>query len=122
MKKLLGIFLSLVLTMGVLVGCESQEDYENRVIGAVQERVDEMMSESVTYVNITDREWTYHKTETGEEYVQLAGIFVYGYSVPMTMKLYVDTKDGYITRIVTDSINEHYDNLIPKNDRSKINL
>ena len=29
MKKLLGIFLSLVLTMGVLVGCESQEDYES---------------------------------------------------------------------------------------------
>lgn len=122
MKKLLGIFLSLVLTMGVLVGCESQEDYENRVIEAVQERVEEMMSESVDYVNITDREWTYHKTEDGEEYVQLAGIFVYGYSAPMTAKFYVDTKEGYITRLVTDCMYEHYDDFIPKNDRSKLDL
>ena len=122
MKKLLGIFLSLVLTMGALVGCESQEDYENRVIGAVQERVEEMMSESVTYVNITDREWTYHKTENGEEYVQMSGILVYGYSTPMTAKFYVDTKEGYITRLVTDSIDEHYDDFLPKNDRTKLDL
>ena len=121
MKKILGIVLSLMLVLS-MVGCESQEGYEARVVKAVQDKIETKWKNSVSYVNITDREWTYHKTDNGEEYVQMAGIFVNGYSVPIVTKIYVDTKDGYITRVVTDSNGQHYDDTLPKNENSKIDL
>lgn len=118
MKTLLGIILSIVLLTG---GCTSTEDYENKLINAVQTKAEKIWKEDVNYINVTDREWTYHKDKkTGEEYVQMAGIFVYGYSAPIVMKFYI--KDGYMVRVVTDSMDKHYDDIIPKSNNSKLDL
>ena len=67
MEAVLGIILSIALLTG---GCENKEDYEKRVINTVQTRVEEIWKDDVNYVNITNREWTYHKDEEppiGEE-------------------------------------------------------
>lgn len=117
MEAIIGIILSIALLTS---GCESEEDYEERVINTVQTRVEEIWKDDVNYVNITNREWTYGKDDNGNEYVQMAGIFVYGYSAPIVMKFYI--KDGYLVRVVTDSMEKHYDDTIPKSEKSKLNL
>lgn len=122
MKKVLSLLLILCTIATCTIGCESQEEYEARVINAVEDRVDTIMADNDAYYKITNKDWTYSKTEDGQEIVTMTGTITYIVSMTVAVNFYVDTTDGYITKIVyscgddTDSVD------IPRNDKSKLEL
>ena len=122
MKKILSLLLILCTTATCTIGCESQEEYEARVINAVENKVDVLMAENDAYSQVTNKEWSYSKTKDGQEIVTMTGTITYIISATIVFRFYIDTNSGYITKMSytfgddTESVN------VPKSDNSKLDL
>lgn len=122
MKKILSLLLILCTIATCTIGCESQEEYEARVVNAVEDKIDTLMSETDAYSQITNKEWSYSKTENGQEIVTMTGTITNIVSMTVVTKYYVDTDEGYITKMSTTIGNDTETTNVPKSDRSKLDL
>ena len=122
MKKILCLLLVLCTMITCAIGCESQEDYETRVIKAVENKVNGLMIENEEFSQITNKEWSYSKSEDGQEVVTMTGTITYIISATVVFRFYVDTDEGYITKM-SYTIGDHSETSdIAKSDRSKLDL
>lgn len=122
MKKILSLLLILCTITTCTIGCESQEEYEARIINAVEDKVDIIMADNDSFNQITNKEWSYSKTKDGQEIVTMTGTITYIISMTIVTKFYIDTNEGYITAI-SYSCGDYSDSAdIPKNENSKLDL
>lgn len=122
MKKILSLLLILCTIATCTIGCESQEEYETRITNAVENKVDVLMAEDDTYSQITNKEWSYSKTKDGQEIVTMTGIVTYVISVTIVFRFYVDTDNGYITKVSYTFGDDTETVDVPESDRSKLDL
>lgn len=122
MKKILSLLLILCAIATCAIGCESQEEYEARVINAVENKVDVLMAENDAYSQVTNKEWSYSKTEDGQEIVTMTGTITYIISATIVFRFYVDTNNGYITKMSYTFGDDTKTVDVPKSDNSKLNL
>lgn len=122
MKKILSLLLILCTIATCTIGCESQEEYEARVINAVENKVDTLMAENDVYSQVTNKEWSYSKTEDGQEIVTMTGTITYIISATVIFRFYVDTNDGYITKASYTFGDDTETVDVPKGDNSKLDL
>lgn len=122
MKKALCLLLVLCTVVTCAVGCESQEDYETHVIKAVENKVNGLMIESEEFSQITNKEWSYSRSEDGQEVVTMTGTITYIISATVVFRFYVDTDEGYITKMsyTVGDYSETSD--LPRNEHTKLNL
>lgn len=122
MKKILSLLLILCAIATCAIGCESQEEYEARVINAVENKVDVLMAENDAYSQVTNKEWSYSKTEDGQEIVTMTGTITYIISATIVFRFYVDTNNGYITKMSYTFGDDTETVDVPKSDNSKLDL
>nr|DAO48561.1 MAG TPA: protein of unknown function (DUF5016) [Caudoviricetes sp.] len=122
MKKILSLLLILCAIATCAIGCESQEEYEARVINAVENKVDVLMAENDAYSQVTNKEWSYSKTEDGQEIVTMTGTITYIISATIVFRFYVDTNNGYITKMSYTFGDDTKTVDVPKSDNSKLDL
>lgn len=122
MKKILSLLLILCTIATCTMGCESQEEYEARVINAVENKVDTLMAENDAYSQVTNKEWSYSKTKDGQEIVTMTGTITYVISATIVFRFYVDTNNSYITKVSYTFGDDTETVDVPKGDNSKLDL
>lgn len=119
MKKILGLLLAGIIAIGS-TGCESEEEYKERVIETVKTKVETLSAEDTTFSQITNKEWSYTKTEDGQEIVTMNGIITYMFSMPVTVQFYIN--DGYVSKMVYTFMDDTETINVPKSEKSKLDL
>lgn len=115
----------LVLVIGVFFALfyESEEEYQARVVEAVEQKVETMMTTNEYWSMFTNKQWSYRKDEAGNyEVVCVDGAMTaYGVSVPLRFDFYIDN-EGYVCRITytVNGITNGQD--IPHSTESKLDL
>ena len=115
----------LVLVVGVFFALfyESEEEYQARVVEAVEQKIETVMVTNEYWPMFTNKQWYYREDETGHyEVVSVDGTVTnYGMSMPMRFDFYIDDED-YVCRITYtfNGITNGQD--IPHNENSKLDL
>ena len=119
MKKMLSLLVCGMLVVG-MVGCESAEDREIRVTEAVKSKFESLMGDDDLYTQMTNKEWSYSKLDSGEEVVTLTGTITYIFSVNVSYNFYIN--DGYITKMSYNCMDKTESVDLPKNEKSKLDM
>ena len=102
---------------------ESEEEYQARVIEAVEQKIETVMVTNEYWPMFTNKQWSYREDEAGNyEVVSVDGTVTnYGMSMPMRFDFYIDDED-YVCRITYtfNGITNGQD--IPHNENSKLDL
>ena len=115
----------LVLVVGVFFALfyESEEEYQARVVDAVEQKIETVMITNEYWPMFTNKQWSYREDEAGNyEVVSVDGtVTTYGMSMPMRFDFYIDDED-YVCRITYtfNGITNGQD--IPHNENSKLDL
>ena len=115
----------LVLVVGVFFALfyESEEEYQARVVDAVEQKIETVMVTNEYWPMFTNKQWSYREDEAGNyEVVSVDGTVTnYGISMPMRFDFYIDNED-YVCRITYtfNGITNGQD--IPHNENSKLDL
>ena len=102
---------------------ESEEEYQARVVEAVEQKIETVMVTNEYWPMFTNKQWSYREDEAGNyEVVSVDGTITnYGMSMPMRFDFYIDDED-YVCRITYtfNGITNGQD--IPHNENSKLDL
>ena len=94
MKKIFGILLSLMVVFS-MVGCESKEERQAKIVEKVRTKAEETMVQNGTvegWSYISNKQWSYVEDEEGD-YVRLDGTFSYLVSFDISIYFYIN-EDG----------------------------
>ena len=94
MKKIFGILLSLMVVFG-MVGCESKEEKQAKIVEKVKAKAEETMVQNGTvegWSYISNKQWSYVEDEGGD-YIRLDGTFNYLVSFDIAIYFYIN-EDG----------------------------
>ena len=87
----------LVLVVGVFFALfyESEEEYQARVVDAVEQKIETVMVTNEYWPMFTNKQWSYREDEAGNyEVVSVDGtVTTYGMSMPMRFDFYIDDED-----------------------------
>lgn len=96
MKKLIGMLLVGMMLVS-MVGCESEEEKQARILEAVKTKIETNMINNEAYTILTNKEWSIVKD--GDGYiVTLNGTITYLISMPVQTNFTISS-DMYITYI-----------------------
>ena len=94
-KKIIGLILSLIMVIG-MVGCESKEEKQAKIVEKVRTKVETIMSEDNDtlegYSYISNKQWKYVEDDNGD-YVRMDGTFNYLISFDVALEFYIN-EDG----------------------------
>ena len=100
MKKIFGILLSLIVVFG-MVGCESKEEKQAKIVEKVKVKAEETMMQNGTvegWSYISNKQWSYVEDEDGD-YVRLDGTFNYLVSFDIAIYFYINEDGTEITKM-----------------------
>ena len=120
-EKIFGILLSLMMVFS-MVGCESKEERQAKIVEKVRTKAEETMVQNGTvegWSYISNKQWSYVEDEEGD-YVRLDGTFSYLVSFDVAIYFYINEDGTEITKMKfispegveeTDNINSMMKNL-----------
>ena len=102
---------------------ESEEEYQARVVEAVEQKIETVMVTNEYWPMFTNKQWSYREDEAGNyEVVSVDGTVTnYGMSMPMRFDFYIDDED-YVCRITYTFNGVTNGQDIPHNENSKLDL
>ena len=116
MKKIFGILLSLMMVFS-MVGCESKEERQAKIVEKVRTKAEETMVQNGTvegWSYISNKQWSYVEDEGGD-YVRLDGTFSYLVSFDIAIYFYINEDGTEITKMkfISPEGVEETDNINP---------
>ena len=99
-EKIFGILLSLMMVFS-MVGCESKEERQAKIVEKVRTKAEETMVQNGTvegWSYISNKQWSYVEDEEGD-YVRLDGTFSYLVSFDVAIYFYINEDGTEITKM-----------------------